>query len=64
MEKKEITLYDIDCEVKIELGLKPTPPDSFHGNISLENKDIDTFRTEWKDFIIRRQKIFKEKEGK
>lgn len=47
MKNNQITLYDIDCQVKKELGLKPTPRDGFHGDIILEHEDIDKFKKEW-----------------
>ncbi|MGM0341639.1 hypothetical protein [Enterococcus sp. AZ007] len=60
MNNKQITLYDIDCQVKKELGLKPIPRDCFHDDIILEREDIDTFKKEWTELTKYTHKVMSE----
>ena len=58
MNKNSKTFYDIDCEVRLELGMEIIPKDCSHGNFELDHKNVDTFKAEWKEFLLYRQKIF------
>nr|DAV18310.1 MAG TPA: hypothetical protein [Caudoviricetes sp.] len=54
-------LYDIDCEVRLELGMEIIPRDCFHGDFELDNKNVDTIKAEWKEFLLYRQNILNRK---
>lgn len=60
MNNNQITLYDIDCQVKIDLGLKPTPRDCFHGDIILDHQDIDKLKKEWTELTKYTHKVMSE----
>ena len=61
MNNNSKTLYDIDCEARLELGMEIIPRDCSHGNFELDHKNIGTFKAEWKEFLLYRQTIFNRK---
>jgi hypothetical protein len=61
MNNNSKTLYDIDCEVRLELGMEIIPRDYSHGDFELDPKNVDTIKAEWKEFLLYRQNIFSRK---
>lgn len=46
MNNNSKTLYDIDCEARLELGMEIIPRDCSHGNFELDHKNVGTFKAE------------------
>lgn len=59
MTSEKLTLYDIDCEIRKELGFQIIPRECSHGDTIIDRTDLDKFKNEWKEFLIHREKILK-----